>query len=153
MQEEVSLTQFFLSHLPWFWLLVCAACLLFEAATVALTTIWFACGALVMVFLSFIDFPFRWQVLIFVLISLALLLFTRPFAIKKLAAKKTATNADRLIGRKCAATQRMTDIEKGAVKIDGVEWTAQSCGGTIEEGDLVEISGISGATLIVKKDS
>lgn len=141
---------FILSHLPWFWLFVCVVCILLEAATTSLTTIWFACGSFLMIFLSFISFPFRYQFLIFALISLLLLIFTRPFAVKKLHVKKIATNSDRLIGRKCIVTQRITELQKGAVKIDGVEWTAEAAGEKIEKGTEVEITEIRGATLVVK---
>lgn len=140
-----------LNHMPWFWLFVCVVCILLEAATSALTTIWFACGSFLMIFLSFIKFPLKWQILIFVIISLLLLIFTRPFAVKKLHIKKIPTNSDRLIGRKCVVTQEITELQKGAVKIDGVEWTAESDGEKIEKGTEVEITEIRGATLVVKK--
>lgn len=144
--------SFFLNHLPWFWLLICVLCILFEAATTSLTTIWFACGSFVMIFLSFIKFPFGFQILIFALVSLLLLIFTRPFALKKLHIKKVATNSDRLIGRKCVVTQKITELEKGAVKIDGVEWSAESSDSSeIPKGSEVEITEIKGATLVVKK--
>lgn len=148
--------QFFLGHLPWLWLSVCVVCIFLEAATSSLTTIWFACGSFVMIFLSFINFPLKWQILIFALISFLLLIFTRPFAVKKLNVKKTATNSDRLIGRKCLVTQKITELQKGAVKIDGVEWSAEVFGGSkveISEGSEVIIEEIRGATLAVKKIS
>lgn len=146
--------QFFLGHLPWLWLFVCIICILLEAATSSLTTIWFACGSFVMIFLSFVSFPFGWQILIFVLISFLLLIFTRPIAVKKLHIKKTATNSDRLIGRKCLVTQKITELQKGAVKIDGIEWAAElsdDCKEEIEKGCEVVIEEIKGATLVVKK--
>lgn len=148
--------QFFLSNLPWVWLLVCVICIFMEAATFSLTTVWFACGSFVMIFLSFAAFPFKWQILIFVLISFLLLIFTRPLVVKKLNARKTATNSDRLIGRKCLVTQRITELQKGAVKIDGVEWSAEISTGEKEEileGSEVIIEEIKGATLSVKKIS
>ncbi|MBQ0050434.1 MAG: NfeD family protein [Treponema sp.] len=144
------MTEFILNHLPWFWLGVCVLGIVLEVFTAALTTIWFSCGAFVLIFLSAIDFPFKWQLLIFAVISFALLIFTRPIAVKKLHVKKEATNSDRLIGRKCLVTQKITEFEKGAVKIDGVEWTAKADSGEIAKGSQCEILSIEGATLTVK---
>ena len=146
--------QFFLSCLPWIWLLICILCIFLEAVTSSLTTVWFACGSFVMIFLSFIDFPPGWQIFIFILISFLLLIFTRPLVVKKLNVRKTATNSDRLIGRKCLVTQRITELQKGAVKIDGVEWSAEFSGEEkeeIPEGSEVIIEEIKGATLSVKR--
>ena len=75
-----------LNNLPWFWLIVVVLCIVIESLTMALTTVWFA------------SIPFKWQLFIFVAISLALLIFTRPLAAKKLA-KKMPTNADKSLER------------------------------------------------------
>ena len=66
--------DFFLQHLPVFWLVVMAVRIVIESMTMMLTTIWFGCGALVMVFVSMTPLPFKWQLLLFVAISLALLI-------------------------------------------------------------------------------
>ena len=138
-----------LNNLPWFWLIVVVLCIVIESLTLALTTIWFAFGALAMVFLSLAPIPFRWQLFIFVVISLALLIFTRPLAVKKLA-KKMPTNADSLIGKKVLATERMTEFDKGAVKALGIVWTARSeSGETIEKGAECKIVRLEGNTAVV----
>ncbi|HBD68279.1 MAG TPA: hypothetical protein DC014_03290 [Treponema sp.] len=146
--------DFFLQHLPVFWLVVMAVCIVIESMTMMLTTIWFGCGALVMVFVSMTPLPFKWQLLLFVAISLALLIFTRPFVYKKLKLKKQATNADSLIGKKVIVTQTISALEKGAIKINGIEWTA-SCANlsdssqSISPGTEVTVTDIQGATAIV----
>ena len=122
-----SFSLFVLNNLPWFWLAVTVLCIIIEGISMGtLTSIWFGCGAFVMIFLSFLPIPFRWQLLIFVVLSLVLLIFTRPFAVKKLKVKKTPTNSDSLIGKKVLVTEKITELEKGAVKINGVIWTARS---------------------------
>ncbi|QTQ15443.1 NfeD family protein [Treponema parvum] len=140
-----------LNNLPWFWLIIVILCIVIESLTMALTTIWFACGAFAMIFLSLAPLPFKWQLFIFVVISLLLLVFTRPLAAKKFA-KKTPTNADRLIGKKTFTVQRITEFEKGAVKVGDVVWTARSENGdTIEKGAECKIVRLEGNTAVVKK--
>ena len=139
-----------LNNLPWFWLIVAARTVVIESLTMALTTVWFACGAFAMIFLSLAPLPFKWQLFIFVAISLALLIFTRPLAAKKLA-KKMPTNADSLIGKKVLATERMTQFDKGAVKALGIVWTARSeSGETIEKGEECKIVRLEGNTAVVE---
>ena len=42
--------MFILNNLPWFWLIVVVLCIVIESLSMALTTIWFACGAFAMIF-------------------------------------------------------------------------------------------------------
>lgn len=136
---------------PWFWLVLCVIFVLIEAFTLALTTIWFAFGAFVMIFVSFLPMPFQIQLLIFTVISVVLLIFTRPIVEKKLAARKTATNSDAIIGKKVPVTQKITLLEKGAIKVNGLVWTAKVKDGIeLNEGDLCEVVSIEGATAVVK---
>lgn len=141
--------MFVLNNLPWFWLAVVIVCVVIEALSFALTTIWFGCGALVMIFLSLMPLPFKWQLLIFVTISLVLLIFTRPLAAKKLA-KRMPTNADSLIGKKARVTQKITELDKGAIKVNGVIWTAKAEDDSeITEGTECRIVRLEGNTAIV----
>lgn len=147
-----SFSVFVLNNLPWFWLAVAVLCIAIEAMTQTLTTLWFGCGAFVLIFLSFLPIPFKWQLLLFVVISLVLLIFTRPFAVKKLKVKKTPTNSDALIGKKVLVTEKITELEKGAVKVNGVVWSARGENNApLSKGEECIITEIEGATLVVKK--
>ena len=143
-----------LDHLPWFWLGVAVFCILIEACTFALTTVWPALAAFVMIFVSVLPIPFRWQLLIFALASLALVIFTRPIAIKKLKVKIEPTNSDALVGKKVLVTKKITELEKGTVKINGVEWSATCASEAdfpIEKGEEVVVQSIQGATVSVAR--
>lgn len=138
-----------LNNLPWFWLIVVVLCIVIESLTMALTTVWFAFGAFAMIFLSLAPIPFKWQLFIFSALSLVLLIFTRPLAAKKLA-KKMPTNADSLIGKKALVTERMTELNKGALKTGGIVWSARAeSGETIEKGAECEIVRLEGNTAVV----
>ena len=148
-----SFSMSVLNKLPWFWLVVTVVCIIIEGISMGtLTSIWFGCGAFIMIFISFLPIPFRWQLLLFAVLSLLLLIFTRPFAVKKLKVKKTPTNSDSLIGKKVLVTEKITELEKGAVKVNGVIWSARSEDNSeIAKGSECSVAKIEGATLIVKK--
>ena len=146
-----AITQFLLQHLPWVWFAVAVICTAIEAATFELTTIWFAAGALVMVFLSFLPIPPIWQVLLFLIISSVLLGFTRPVAIKKLKVGRVRTNAESLIGERGLVVKDITEFESGEVKISGTIWNARGCDGeAILAGAECAVEKIEGATLYVR---
>ncbi len=138
--------------LPWFWVAVTILCIVIETFTLSLTTIWFAISAFVMVFLAFTPLPFAAQLSIFVVLSLVLLIFTRPLLKKKLNQKKIATNYERTIGQIAVVTRKITALEKGTVKINGMEWTATVKDDIVlEEGTKCIIEEITGVTACVKQ--
>lgn len=144
--------NYILQYLPWFWFGLAVLFTIIEVFTFGLTTIWFALGALLMMLLSPLPIPFVWQILIFLVISSLLLIFTRPVAIKKLKVGREKTNTDSLIGTKALVVKEISEFEKGLVKINGVEWSAQSIDSkTIEKGSTCIIKVIEGVTLIVEK--
>jgi len=136
----------------WIWVALVIIFAIIEGATLGLTTIWFALSALVMVFLSFLPIPMMYQILIFLAISGVLLYFTRPIAIKKFKTGKEKTNVDSLIGKHALVTKKITEFEKGFVKISGQIWSARTeDGSTLEEGSKCEVIRIEGVQAIVQK--
>lgn len=140
------------NNLPWFWVAITVICVVIETMTLALTTIWFGISAFVMVFLAFMPIPFAIQLFIFVVLSLILLIFTRPLVQKKLSQKKITTNYERVIGQIAVVTKKITAIDKGAIKINGMEWTAAVRENiTLEKGSKCVIEEIAGVTAYVKQ--
>ena len=82
-----------------FWLALALIFLLIEAATAGLTTIWFAGGALIALLTALFDAPVALQVIIFFVVSICLLVFTRKIFVEKLKTGSEKTNVDALIGR------------------------------------------------------
>ena len=139
-------------NLPWFWVAVTIICVVIESLTLALTTIWFGISAFVLVFLAFTPLPFVAQVFIFVALALVLLIFTRPVVKKKLSQKQIATNYERVIGQIAVVTKKITALEKGSVKINGMEWTAAVKEDIVlEKGSKCIIEEIAGVTAYVKQ--
>ena len=146
-----SIVQVLSNNLPWVWVAVTIICVVIESLTLALTTIWFGISAFVMVFLAFTPLPFVAQLFIFVVIAMLLLIFTRPFVKKKLSQKQIATNYERIIGQIALVTKKITALDKGAIKINGMEWTAAVKEDIVlEKGSKCIIEEIAGVTAYVK---
>lgn len=122
-----------------------------EAATVGLVSIWFAAGAAVAMIVSALSGPIWLQVLVFLVVSIVLLALLRPFVNRVSNPNKQATNADRHIGQQALVIEEINNLEDtGAVKLDGVVWSARSeQGETIPVGRLIEVKRIAGVKLYV----
>jgi len=137
----------------WIWIGLTVLFAIIEAVTLGLTTIWFAIGALVLIFLSFLPIVFEVQVLIFLAISACLLFFTRPLAIKKFKTGRVKTNVDSLVGKNALVIKQITEFDSGEIKVNGLIWTARTEEGstiTLGEGTKCEIVRIEGAHAVVR---
>ncbi len=135
------------------WLAIAAAMIIVEIATLGLTSIWFAGGALVSAVVSCFNDNWLIQLIVFAIVSLVLLLFTKPIAQKRLMKEPEKTNVEGLVGEKAYVTEEINNIKsKGAVKLKGLEWSARSENDEIIEADTeVVVKAISGVKLIVGK--
>lgn len=135
-----------------FWLIAFVAFLIIEAATVGLTSIWFAIGALGGLIAAAFNAQLWLQIVFFVLITAATLFFTRPLAKKYLDPARKATNADRVLETAAVVTERIDNIAgTGSVSAGGKAWTARSLTGEIfEQGAVVRVDHIEGVKLIVR---
>ena len=137
-----------------YWLIAFVILVVIEAATLALTTVWFAGGAIAAFLLSLAGAGTNAQLSVFAVVSFVLLFFTRPWAMRHVNSHATKTNADSLIGRQARVTEEINNLSgTGSAVINGLEWTARS-----EKDDsvypvdaVVEICAIRGVKLIVKK--
>lgn len=139
--------------LPWIWLTVLIICILVEAFTFAFTTIWGAIAAVPLIFISKTSLDFKWQLLIFAGITLLLVIFTRPFVVKKLKLGREKTNVDSMINEEILVVKKISKFNKGEAKSkNGVVWAAKSADDEeIPEGAVCIISQVEGNTLIVRK--
>lgn len=134
-----------------FWLIAFVVLILIEIITLGLTSIWFAAGAFVALIASFIGAGVPLQITLFVLVSLVLLFFTRPVAMKYLNSSRVATNVSSLIGLTAKVTETIDNKNaQGTVVINGQEWSARSKNNTvIEAGSMVKVVDIKGVKAIV----
>ena len=136
------------------WLGILAVLLIIEAATVGLVTVWFAGGALAAAIASGAGAGAVTQWLVFLGVSLVLLFFTRPLAVRYMKRGIPRTNVNSLIGKKAVVIQKIDNLSQtGQVRINDIEWMArtESDGEKIPEESVVEIEAVRGVKLIVKK--
>lgn len=134
------------------WLIALIALLVIELITLGLTTIWFAGGALVALIAALCGAPFWLQFTLFLIVSVVLLFVTRPIAVKYWNKDRIKTNADGLVGQTALVIEEIDNIKaKGAVSVNGLEWTARTADNSVIEKDkVVVIKEIQGVKLIVE---
>ena len=133
------------------WLIVLVVCLVVEIATLGLTSIWFAGGALLALLIAMIGGPLWLQVLVFLVASIVLLIVTRPIAAKYFNKNREKTNVNSKLGKQAIVTVTIDNLKgEGQIVTEGMEWTARSLDSTvIEEGSVVTIEKIEGVKAIV----
>ncbi len=144
--------EFLLANFGYVWLGLMVIFIMFEAATTALLTIWFAVGSLAAAITSFITDNVFIQAVVFLVVSIITMLILRPI-IGNIKKKSVPTNADTVIGKLAVVTEDINNIQNtGALYIDGKVWTARSETGEIIPKDTpVTIIRIEGVKVIVKK--
>ena len=137
-----------------FWVVALVVFLIVEAVTAGLVSIWFVFGSLVALICAALGAAVWLQIFWFVIVSVATLVLTRPLVKRYVDSRSVATNADRSIGRAAVVTERIDNLAAtGAVKHDGVVWTARSTDDAvaIETGERVTVRAIEGVKLIVER--
>ncbi len=134
------------------WLILLIVFAASEAATVGLTSIWFAAGALTALIAALLGGPLWVQITLFLAVSLLCLAAVRPLAKRLLNSRVEPTNADRVIGVQAQVTEDIDNIHgRGAVVIRGMTWSARSQdGGPISAGTMVKVLRIEGVKVFVE---
>lgn len=136
------------------WLCIIIVAIIVEAITMGLTTIWFAIGGIVAMLLGYMNASIPVQILAFIVISIVLLIYTRPIAVRWLKIGKERTNVDSLIGKTGIVTVAIEDLDaKGQVKVAGQIWSAKTINGeSIDKDTVIKVIGIKGVKLIVQRN-
>lgn len=138
-----------------FWLVLLILSIVLEVITLGLTSIWFAGGALVAIIVTALHAPVAIQIVLFLLVSLLLLFFTRPVAVKYFNKDRVKTNVESMVGRQAIVISEIDNLQGiGQVTVGGQEWSARSFddGITLPVGTVVDVMSINGVKLIVKED-
>ena len=138
----------------YYWLILFAILLAVEIFTLGLTTIWFAGGALAAAVAALLGGNLVTQVILFLVVSLLLLVFTRPLAVKYMNRGLEKTNVNDLPGRTAVVTEEIDNLaQTGRLRINDIEWTARAekDNVVIPAGAIVEITEVRGVKVIVKE--
>ena len=138
----------------WGWLIFAVVLMVIEMLTMGLTTIWGAGGALAAAVTSLLTDSLLWQVLVFAVVTLFLVIVTRPLAVRKFNNRTIRTNVDALIGKSAVAESDVDELNRGEVRLDGKVWVAVPAKGSAEirKGDIVKVERVEGVKLIVSKE-
>ena len=137
------------------WTLVGLALMFLELMLPGLIVLFFGIGALIVAAVCFFaEISFNWQLVIFIVSSLTLLVVLRGLlrkAFKGLSSSSTGAegNLSEFIGERAIVKQTITPQRPGKVEFHGSNWSA-TAEGTIEEGTTVEITAQNNITLKVK---
>ncbi len=138
------------TELVWIWLAVFIITVVIEFMTVEFVSVWFSIASIPALILALFNQNPWLQLIVFFLLSILLLAVTRPLVVKYLRRNIVDTNVDAYVGKIALVTSKITDIESGHVKFEGLIWTAVSSE-SIPEGSKVRILAIEGNKLIVTK--
>ncbi|MBQ8807485.1 MAG: NfeD family protein, partial [Bacteroidaceae bacterium] len=107
-------------NLTMIWLIIFVVCIAVEIATMGLTTIWFAGGALIASVVAAIGGPIWLQVVLFFVVAFILLYFTRPIAVKYFNKDRVKTNVESMIGKQAIVISEINNLQGiGQVTVGG----------------------------------
>lgn len=136
------------------WLGLLVLFLIVEIVTVGLTSIWFAGGALVGLIFDILGLNVGFQAVGAIMAAIALLIFTKPFAVKFVNHNHEKTNYEGIIGKVIRITKTVDNLDQtGATVLNDQEWTVRSSADDIilKPGTLAKVIRISGVKLIVEE--
>jgi membrane protein implicated in regulation of membrane protease activity len=108
--------------LIWLWLGIFVGALAFEFITADMVSIWFSLGAVPSFILALFQVNPVIQVIVFVVVTAVLLLFTRPVVIKYFKVNEIKTNVDSVIGQEGVVLTKITPNTIGRVQLRAQEW-------------------------------
>ncbi|PKM75882.1 MAG: hypothetical protein CVU90_15295 [Firmicutes bacterium HGW-Firmicutes-15] len=134
------------------WILVAVLCGAVEIVSAGFWFLWLALAALLVaggVSLTLLA-SLPSQLLVFALITLIFVVFTRPLVLKLIKSNDTFSNVNALVGQHGISTTSISPLHYGQVKVNGEIWTAVA----VEEIEMdvrIVVTGIDGVKLVVKK--
>lgn len=132
------------------WLLAAILLLLGEAATNALVFLMPFGGATAAAVLAALGVPWYVQLPVFVVVTIGLVAFVRPLAVRRQSGPGLRTGAAALVGSQAVVTARV-DEHRGRIRLDGQIWSARALDPerVFEPGEAVHVAAIDGATAVV----
>lgn len=137
------------------WLILMIVFLVIEIITVGLTSIWMAGGSLAAFVVYKLGGELLVQMIVFLVVSVILMICTRPFAKKYINSNRTKTNYEEVIGKLVKVTERIDNLNgTGTAVVNGQEWTARANDPEelFEPNAIVRVVKVEGVKLIVERE-
>ncbi|MEJ2722488.1 MAG: NfeD family protein [bacterium] len=140
-----------LANIWWLWMILAAVFVVGEIFTAAFFLLWFGVGAAVSGFLALMGASAGWQLGVFVVVSLVLVVVSRRFAERVTKRQPPGIGADRFVGNECIVLETVDNSRNtGRVRMGREEWRAESAtGAAIAKGAHVRVVRLSGTHLVV----
>ncbi|WP_027398304.1 NfeD family protein [Anaerovorax odorimutans] len=137
---------------PIAWIIIAVVFAVIEAFTLGLTTIWFTVGGVAACIVALLGGSLVLQIIIFLVVSIVLLYFTRPLAVRKLKIGHEKNIVENIIGQIGIVKDDILPFNVGQVKLNGQIWSAVSNNNdlTLLKGLKVKVVEIQGVKLIVE---
>ncbi|MBO8158262.1 NfeD family protein [Thermosyntropha sp.] len=137
---------------PSYWIIAAIIAGVIEIFTVGFWFLWLALSALLVALGASLKIlpNLESQLLVFALLTLVFIIFTRPIVVKFIKTEDKSSNVSALIGQHGITLSQIKPLHLGQVKVNGEVWTAIS-DEEIEENTRIEVVGIDGVKLKIKK--
>ncbi len=136
------------------WLILLVIFIVVEMITVGLISIWFAGGALAALLSYGLGANVTVQIIVFAVVTVFMLIFTKPIVEKYFNTRREKTNYEGVIGKTVRVIERIDNVNNtGAADCAGQVWTARCVieNGIIEKGALAKVVEIKGVKLMVEE--
>ena len=136
------------------WLAVIILTIIIEIITVGLTSIWLTGGGIAALVVCLLGGHWGLQLAVFFVVTFILIYFTRPWALKYIESRKTATNYEEVIGKTVRIIEDVDNVkETGKAIYNGMEWTdrAKVDTETFSMDEQARVVGVQGVKLILEK--
>lgn len=133
------------------WVLIGVVTLVVDLITSAFLFVWFTIGAIAAIIGYTVGASVAVQWILFLVVSAISMAIGYPLVKKVIrrSVPKVSTMEEGYIGRELTIDDNV--IEKAQIKFDGIYWTVKNMGAPIRKGDKVQIIGIEGNKLLIKK--
>jgi membrane protein implicated in regulation of membrane protease activity len=137
------------------WVIIAGAFAAAETISLAFVLVMFAGGAVGAAIAAAAGGSLLTQFVVAVVVTMALLVGFRPYAVRKLSTPLHPSGSDRLVGKEAVVLTEVTRFDGGRVRLNGAEWSARSDDPavTMPAGTLVRVVEIHGATALVVPDN
>ena len=136
------------------WLAVIVVTIVIEIITVGLTSIWLTGGGLAALVVCLLGGHWGLQLAVFFIVTFVLIYFPRPWALKYIESRKTATNYEEVIGKTVRIIEAVDNVrETGKAIYNGMEWTARAeeDAETFSVDEQARVVKVQGVKLILEK--
>lgn len=137
---------------PWIWAILALVFVIAEIFTAGFFIICFGIGAAAAAAAAFIGLNTVWQMVVFVVVSAAAVVLSRPIAARISGPSENRVGIDRVLHKEAIVTHTIDPMKaQGRVRVEREEWLADTVDETaIAVGTKVEVVAVEGTRLKVR---